>query len=118
MTGCGPRLPRFDLTEMGPLSEEHRSRIRAPGRWSARPSLTQTGHAPQIVDHVVRQRSLDWQRSTLGRLGDRHHNRVGSIMFLPWNPIFAPANPSSEIALKLLSVPADLGIQGGGRRGT
>src|SRR5467141_2835746 len=31
---------------MGPLTEEHRPRIRAPGRWSARPSLTLTGPGP------------------------------------------------------------------------
>src|SRR5258708_2465637 len=39
----GPRLPRYGCPEMGPLTEEHRPRIRAPGRWSARPSLTQSG---------------------------------------------------------------------------
>src|SRR6266849_10627534 len=39
MTAAGPWLPRSDRTEMGPLSEEHRPRIRAPGKWSARPSL-------------------------------------------------------------------------------
>jgi hypothetical protein len=45
----GPKLPRFDLTEMGPLSEEHRSRIRAPAGRSARPSLMWwTAPAPGI----------------------------------------------------------------------
>src|SRR5712672_4531115 len=46
MTAAGPWLPRSDRTEMGPLSEEHRPRICAPRRWSARPSLTQTGPRP------------------------------------------------------------------------
>jgi hypothetical protein len=50
MTAAGPRLPRSDRTEMGPLSEEHRSRIRAPRRWSARPSLTQNGHLQSLED--------------------------------------------------------------------
>src|SRR6266436_5975081 len=47
----GPRLPRSDRTEMGPLTEEHRPRIRAQERWPAWPSLTRKR---------VRQES--WQR--------------------------------------------------------
>jgi hypothetical protein len=44
-----PWLPRSDRTEMGPLIEEHRPRIRAPGRWSAWPSLMWwTAPAPGI----------------------------------------------------------------------
>src|SRR4029077_3299058 len=39
----GPRQPRFDRTEMGPLTHEHRPRICEPGRWSARPRLTRSG---------------------------------------------------------------------------
>ena len=43
-----PTLPKaapIRPFRMGPLTGEHRRRIRAPGRWSARPSLTRTGHA-------------------------------------------------------------------------
>jgi len=29
---CGPRLPRSDRTEIGPLTEEHRPRINGAGR--------------------------------------------------------------------------------------
>src|SRR5260370_1471075 len=42
MSAVGPRLPRSDRIEMGPLTEEHRRRIRAPRRWSARPSLVES----------------------------------------------------------------------------
>src|SRR6266849_4421791 len=44
-SAIGPRLSRSDRTEMGPLTEEQRPRIRAPAMRSAQPSLTQTGHA-------------------------------------------------------------------------
>src|SRR5260370_26043331 len=51
MTAAGPRLPRSDRTEMGPLTGEHRLRIRAPWRWSARPSLTHLGR-PRCIAAV------------------------------------------------------------------
>jgi hypothetical protein len=40
-----PKAAPIRPFRMGPLTGEHRRRIRAPGRWSARPSLTRTGHA-------------------------------------------------------------------------
>jgi hypothetical protein len=42
LSAHGPRLPRSGPPRMGPLTGEHLPRIREPGRWSARPSLTQS----------------------------------------------------------------------------
>src|SRR5258707_14638324 len=50
----GPTLPRYGCPEMGPLTEEHRPRIRAPGRWSARPSLTRNGQTALLALDVCR----------------------------------------------------------------
>jgi hypothetical protein len=71
MTATGPWLPRSDRTEMGPLSEEHRSRIRAPRRWSARPSLTHSGprraHQTRVDENASSHTTVCRGATILGR---------------------------------------------------
>src|SRR5258708_40338661 len=59
---------------MGPLTGEHRPRIREPGRWSARPSLTLSGHrrADQTrgdekpLSHTTRCTAISTEASPFG----------------------------------------------------
>jgi hypothetical protein len=44
MEAIGPRLPRSDCTEMGPVTEEHWPHINEPADSRRGPSLTQLRH--------------------------------------------------------------------------
>src|SRR5258705_10125205 len=70
---CPPREPRFDRTEMGPLTEERRPRIRGPGRWSARPRL------PSRPREFHPEPLTDSGRDTLASSGSCHRTKAAAF---------------------------------------